>query len=122
MNGTFFWNGGSNKERFCLIPKAQKNTDDLTVFLRFWYLCMLKLDVNMVLKSTTGSRDLGILKVAAQNFCSSQSVINTGQPQLPYAQAAKKNELQKIKLPPTGKKSHLSFFLHVEKTVSGKKH
>ncbi len=34
------------------IQKAQKDTDDLTVFLRFWDLRMLKLQVNMLVKFT----------------------------------------------------------------------
>jgi len=36
------------------IPKAQKDTDDLTVFLRFWDLHTLKLCVKMLVKSATG--------------------------------------------------------------------
>jgi len=39
-------------EQFLLkqIPKAQKDTDDLTVFLRFWDLCVAKLLINMLIK------------------------------------------------------------------------
>ncbi len=36
------------------IPKAQKDTDDLTVFLRFWDLHMKTLCINMLIKSTLG--------------------------------------------------------------------
>jgi len=36
------------------LPKVQKDTDDLTVFLRLWDLCELKLLANMLVKSTQG--------------------------------------------------------------------
>jgi hypothetical protein len=34
------------------IPKMQKETDDLTVFLRFWNLQVQKLLINMLVKLT----------------------------------------------------------------------
>jgi len=36
------------------IPKAQKDTDDLTLFLCFWDLYEYKLQVNMLRKFTQG--------------------------------------------------------------------
>jgi len=36
------------------ISKVQNNTDDLTVFLRFWDLYVQKLCLNMLLKMTPG--------------------------------------------------------------------
>jgi len=48
------------------IPKTQKDTDDLTVFLRFWDLCLKKLSVNklnmlVLVKPTTSQAVLGAL-------------------------------------------------------------
>jgi len=39
---------------FAQIPKAQKDLDDLTAFLRFWDLHKLKHCVNMLVKSNLG--------------------------------------------------------------------
>jgi len=47
-----------------LIPKVQKDTDDLTVFLRFCDLCVLKLRQKMLVKSIPGVNFINILWAA----------------------------------------------------------
>jgi len=46
------------------ISKAQKDTVDLTVFLRFWDLRTQKLCVNMLVKFTPGLNFMNILGTA----------------------------------------------------------
>ncbi len=51
------------------IPKVQKDTDGLTVFSRFWDMSSLKLQVNMLVKSTQGFVIIKSFNGIASTYC-----------------------------------------------------